>query len=229
MLRPTSTRCGRSWTWIAPRSGTTANGWTPWSRPTSSGCVRGIRSLACSSATTSRNATGKASRSRCTSCCTRSCRPTIPWRSGPMSSSAVATSSSISWSGREIQRDYGQPPQAVITHPLLVGTDGKEKMSKSLGNTIGFTDPPEEMYGRTMSIPDALIASWVRLLGAGAAGDAGDDDDPFQQKQALACAPRRALSRRRGRASGGGALRAGRATGRAARRGDGGAHRAVGR
>lgn len=85
--------------------------------------------------------------------------------------------------GREIQRDYGQPPQAVITHGLLVGTDGKEKMSKSLGNTIGLTDPPAEMYGRTMSIPDALIPSWVRLLGTGH-WDAGED--PFQQKQALA-------------------------------------------
>lgn len=69
--------------------------------------------------------------------------------------------------GREIQRDYGQAPQAVLTHPLLVGTDGKEKMSKSLRNTIGLTDPPEEMYGRTMSIPDVLVPSWIRLLGAG--------------------------------------------------------------
>jgi tyrosyl-tRNA synthetase len=96
--------------------------------------------------------------------------------------------------GREIQRDYGQAPQAVITHPLLVGTDGKEKMSKSLGNTIGITDPPEEMYGRTMSIPDALVPSWVRLLGAGrwddlapaaAALEAGGGD-PFALKQTLA-------------------------------------------
>ena len=59
--------------------------------------------------------------------------------------------------GRELQRDYGQAPQAVMTHPLLVGTDGREKMSKSLGNTIGLTDAPEEMYGRVMSIPDALL------------------------------------------------------------------------
>jgi tyrosyl-tRNA synthetase len=69
--------------------------------------------------------------------------------------------------GREIQRDYGQSPQAVLTHPLLVGTDGKEKMSKSLGNTVGITDSPAEMYGRTMSIPDALLPRWVRLLGSG--------------------------------------------------------------
>jgi tyrosyl-tRNA synthetase len=96
--------------------------------------------------------------------------------------------------GREIQRDYGQAPQAVLTHPLLVGTDGKEKMSKSLGNTIGITDSPEEMYGRTMSIPDALVPSWIRLLGPGrwedllaaaSALEAGGGD-PFALKQALA-------------------------------------------
>jgi tyrosyl-tRNA synthetase len=96
--------------------------------------------------------------------------------------------------GREIQRDYGQPPQAVLTHPLLVGTDGKEKMSKSLGNTIGISDAPEEMYGRTMSIPDALVPPWIRLLGAGrwddllpaaAALEAGSGD-PFALKQSLA-------------------------------------------
>ncbi len=96
--------------------------------------------------------------------------------------------------GREIQRDYGQPAQAVLTHALLVGTDGKEKMSKSLGNTIGLTDPPAEMYGRTMSIPDSAIVPWVRLLAAthrselrsqAAALEAGRGD-PFQVKQMLA-------------------------------------------
>jgi len=68
---------------------------------------------------------------------------------------------------REIQRDYGQPPQAVITHPLLVGTDGREKMSKSLGNSIGISDPPEEMYGKVMSIPDSVMADYFDLLSAG--------------------------------------------------------------
>jgi tyrosyl-tRNA synthetase len=96
--------------------------------------------------------------------------------------------------GRELQRDYGQAPQAVMTHPLLVGTDGREKMSKSLGNTIGLTDAPEEMYGRVMSIPDALMPAWVRLLGLGrwpelaaetAALEAGRGD-PLAAKQALA-------------------------------------------
>lgn len=68
---------------------------------------------------------------------------------------------------REIQRDYGQPAQAVITHPLLVGTDGREKMSKSLGNSIGIADSPEDMYGKIMSIADSLMKDYVEKLGAG--------------------------------------------------------------
>ncbi|MFC1629472.1 tyrosine--tRNA ligase [Gemmatimonadota bacterium] len=65
--------------------------------------------------------------------------------------------------GREIQREYGQEPQVVMTLPLLVGTDGTEKMSKSLGNYIGIFDSPDDMYGKTMSIPDELIPSWFEL------------------------------------------------------------------
>ena len=65
--------------------------------------------------------------------------------------------------GREIQREYGQEPQVVITMPLLVGTDGGEKMSKSLGNYIGICEPPNEMFGKTMSIPDELIIPYFRL------------------------------------------------------------------
>jgi tyrosyl-tRNA synthetase len=61
---------------------------------------------------------------------------------------------------REIQRDYGQPAQAVITHPLLVGLDGREKMSKSLGNAIGISEPPESMYGKLMSITDPLMLDY---------------------------------------------------------------------
>jgi len=69
---------------------------------------------------------------------------------------------------REIQRDYGQLPQAVITHPLLVGIDGSgEKMSKSLGNTIGITDPPEQVYGKCMSISDVLMLEYFDVLSAG--------------------------------------------------------------
>jgi len=69
--------------------------------------------------------------------------------------------------GREIQRAYGRLPQAVITHPLLVGTDGVEKMSKSLGNSIGITDSAEEMYGKVMSLPDARMHDYFTTLSSG--------------------------------------------------------------
>ena len=69
--------------------------------------------------------------------------------------------------GREIQRDYGQRPQAVITQALLVGLDGTEKMSKSLGNTVALTDAPSDAYGKVMSIPDAALSTWAEVLGAG--------------------------------------------------------------
>ncbi len=64
---------------------------------------------------------------------------------------------------RDIQREYGQEPQVAVTMPILVGTDGVEKMSKSLGNYIGLTDPPKAIYGKTMSIPDALIEDYFLL------------------------------------------------------------------
>jgi tyrosyl-tRNA synthetase len=66
--------------------------------------------------------------------------------------------------GRDIQRAYGQPEQAIMTMPILVGTDGHRKMSKSLGNQIGITDEPGEMYGKTLSIPDEAMAEYYRLL-----------------------------------------------------------------
>ncbi len=66
--------------------------------------------------------------------------------------------------GRDIQRAYGQPEQAIMTMPILVGTDGHQKMSKSLGNQIGVTDAPEEMYGKTLSIPDEAMGEYYRLL-----------------------------------------------------------------
>jgi tyrosyl-tRNA synthetase len=65
--------------------------------------------------------------------------------------------------GRDIQRAYGQPEQAILTLPLLESWDG-QKMSKSYDNYVGVTDSPEEMYGRTMRIPDQLIEPWYRLL-----------------------------------------------------------------
>lgn len=66
--------------------------------------------------------------------------------------------------GRDVMGHYGLEPQIVITYPLLVGTDGTEKMSKSRGNTIGITDAPNEMFGKTMSIPDAALSQWWELL-----------------------------------------------------------------
>ena len=66
--------------------------------------------------------------------------------------------------GREVQRDFGQEPQQIMTSELLVGTDGVQKMSKSLGNAIGLTDAPYRQYAMTMSIPDALLPNWARLV-----------------------------------------------------------------
>jgi tyrosyl-tRNA synthetase len=65
--------------------------------------------------------------------------------------------------GRVVQERYGVPAQVAVTMPLLVGTDGEQKMSQSLGNYIGVTDPAEEMFGKTMSIPDELIEQWFEL------------------------------------------------------------------
>jgi tyrosyl-tRNA synthetase len=66
--------------------------------------------------------------------------------------------------GRQLQEMVGQKPQQVFLMPLLVGTDGQQKMSKSLGNYIGVTDPPVEMYGKTMSINDSMIIPYLELL-----------------------------------------------------------------
>ena len=66
--------------------------------------------------------------------------------------------------GRHVMEYYGKMPQCVLTTPLLVGTDGEKKMSKSLGNYIGVTDPPGEMFGKTMSIPDPLMRDYYRLI-----------------------------------------------------------------
>jgi tyrosyl-tRNA synthetase len=65
---------------------------------------------------------------------------------------------------RDIQRAYGQPEQAVLTMPILPGVDGVEKMSKSVGNHVGITEPPGEMYGRTLSLPDEAMDTWFQLL-----------------------------------------------------------------
>jgi tyrosyl-tRNA synthetase len=72
--------------------------------------------------------------------------------------------------GRDVQRAYGEPSQAIMTMPLLVGTDGQRKMSKSLANEIGILDAPEEMFGKTMRIPDEAMGEYYRLLGGAVRG-----------------------------------------------------------
>ncbi len=65
---------------------------------------------------------------------------------------------------RDIQRAYGVPEQVVLTMPILAGTDGVRRMSKSLGNYVGVTEPAEEIYGKTLSVPDGALDDWYRLL-----------------------------------------------------------------
>lgn len=92
--------------------------------------------------------------------------------------------------GREVQRAYGQQPQDIAVFPLLEGLDGVQKMSKSLGNYIGITDPPEQVYGKTMSIPDPLTERYLRLV---------SDLQPAEIEQVIALGPRdakAALARR---------------------------------
>jgi tyrosyl-tRNA synthetase len=66
--------------------------------------------------------------------------------------------------GRDIQRHYGKPEQVILTMPLLTGTDGERKMSKSFGNYIGVSESPDDIYGKTLSIPDTSIPLWYELL-----------------------------------------------------------------
>ena len=66
--------------------------------------------------------------------------------------------------GRELQKHYGQPPQCILTMPLLEGLDGVNKMSKSLGNYVGINEPPEQIFGKLMSISDELMWRYIELL-----------------------------------------------------------------
>ena len=84
--------------------------------------------------------------------------------------------------GRNVMEYYGKAPQCVLTTPLLVGTDGVMKMSKSLGNYIGVTDPPNEMFGKVMSIPDDPMPDYYSLLLDRPMPDA----EPVEQKRELA-------------------------------------------
>ena len=92
--------------------------------------------------------------------------------------------------GRTLQERYGQEPQVCLIMPLLRGTDGEQKMSKSYGNYIGLTDTPEDMFGKTMSIPDDLLEEWYELaslLGKDEVDAARRriKDDPYAAKRAL--------------------------------------------
>ena len=84
--------------------------------------------------------------------------------------------------GRDVMQDYGMDPQLVMTYPLLVGIDGEEKMSKSRGNYIGINEPPEEMFGKTMSLPDKALPQWWEMV----LEDGPHPDDPMEWKLELA-------------------------------------------
>jgi tyrosyl-tRNA synthetase len=85
--------------------------------------------------------------------------------------------------GRDVQRAYGQPEQAILTMPILVGTDGVKKMSKSLGNHIGVSEAPGEIYGKTLSIPDEAMGEYYRLL---LGRELDGEQAPREAKRALA-------------------------------------------
>jgi tyrosyl-tRNA synthetase len=84
--------------------------------------------------------------------------------------------------GRDVMERYGLEPQLVVTYPLLVGTDGVEKMSKSRGNYIGILEPPEEMFGKVMSIPDRALEQWWTLI----VGGGEHPESPMEWKLELA-------------------------------------------
>ncbi|MGE0684847.1 MAG: tyrosine--tRNA ligase, partial [Candidatus Binatia bacterium] len=92
--------------------------------------------------------------------------------------------------GRELQRAHGQEPQVIVTMPLLEGTDGVQKMSKSLGNYIGITESPIEIYGKVMSISDLLMVKYYELLSAVDSAQVGaikrGEVHPMEAKQQLA-------------------------------------------
>ncbi len=98
--------------------------------------------------------------------------------------------------GRDVQHAYGKPQQSILTLPILVGTDGERKMSKSLGNYVGVTDPPAEMFGKLMSIPDEAMDEYFRLL---LGADGRPDGPPNLAKRELG---RRIVERFHGDGSG---------------------------
>lgn len=112
--------------------------------------------------------------------------------------------------GRDLQERAGQRPQSIVTAPLLVGTDGTAKMSQSLGNYISVRDPADEMFGKTMSIPDHLLAPWYRLAAGATAAEVsaltdGLDDGSVHPGDAKRELARRIVDRYHGTGSGAGA------------------------
>jgi tyrosyl-tRNA synthetase len=82
---------------------------------------------------------------------------------------------------RDVQRAYDVPEQSIMTMPILPGIDGKQKMSKSLGNYIGVTDPPEEMFGKLMRVPDEAMDTYYELL----LGEGAPEGEPMEAKREL--------------------------------------------
>jgi tyrosyl-tRNA synthetase len=84
--------------------------------------------------------------------------------------------------GRELQKEFGQRQQIAITMPILAGIDGVEKMSKSLGNYVGVTEPPDEIFGKLMSIPDSVMIDYYRLLTRLSKSEIDDIEDEIKNK-----------------------------------------------
>jgi tyrosyl-tRNA synthetase len=122
------------------------------------------RSRACSNATTSPSATPRSSRSRSTNSSTRWCRATTRWRYKADVELGGTDQKFNLLMGRGLQEHFGQPPQIVLTMPLLEGIDGVNKMSKSLGNYIGIAEPAIDIVNKTMKIGDDLMWRWIDLL-----------------------------------------------------------------
>jgi len=99
--------------------------------------------------------------------------------------------------GREIQKAYGQEPQDIAVFPLLEGLDGSQKMSKSLNNYIGLTESPEQIYGKTMSIPDSLTEKYLRLV-SGLSGPELDRAIALKPRDAKAALARQLVKRLHG-------------------------------
>ncbi|MEJ7718229.1 MAG: hypothetical protein WKF31_09795 [Thermoleophilaceae bacterium] len=106
--------------------------------------------------------------------------------------------------GREVQTAYGVASQAILTMPILPGIDGVRRMSKSLDNYVGVDEPPAEIFGKLMRVPDDAMGLYYDLLLGGPPDPAAS---PVVQKRPARPRPHRSLSRARGRRRGGGPLR----------------------